>query len=102
MRATILIAFLTLTACPRNLGPSGPADSYNEQCVVLMHQGDLVQAEIACEHSLEFKPDHAEGLNNLGLIFQMRADLKKAKELFIRAIRANPDMAQAYNNLGVI
>jgi len=59
-------------------------------------------AEIACDHALEFNPDYAEARSNKGVIEMSQGKMDAAKEDFRKAIHQNQNLAQAYNSLGVV
>lgn len=75
------------------------AKQYNFQCVDALAAGDLDQADVLCDHALEYQSEYWDALNNKGLIALRRGNEKAAKRFFIHAIRANNSMAQAYVNL---
>lgn len=52
--------------------------------------------------ALEFDPQQAMALNNLGVIAKSSGQLDKAIEYYERAVAASPTFTQTLNNLGVV
>lgn len=103
MRPLIFIPLLAVAACPRpGGGNSNRALQENEACAKALAEGKLDDAEIACDHGLEFDDRYADLWCNKGLIEKLRGNKQKAKDHFIHAIRLNQEHATAYMNLGVI
>ena len=51
---------------------------------------------------LKITPNHAQALNNIGIIFVNLNENQNAKDCYEKAIKINPNYADAHNNLGVI
>ena len=51
---------------------------------------------------LEINPNHANTLNNLGLIFARLKKYQKSRDYYEKAIKIIPNHADAHNNLGII
>ena len=79
----------------------------------LSRLGRLRQAEAMYEHVVKLAEEHgkkweAQGLNNLGLIYQRRGELEKAEDMHNKALAISQQignkegMAIQYGNLGVI
>jgi Flp pilus assembly protein TadD len=51
------------------------------------------------QKAIELKPDYAEALNNLGVLFVRAQDYAKAEEEFRSGIRVAPNYEQSYLNL---
>jgi tetratricopeptide (TPR) repeat protein len=98
----VAVLAAAVLACPTRARLHPLTVDYNVQCVRLMNEGRLDDAEIACDHALEFTPDYAEVWCNKGLIEMFRGKLDAAKEHFIKAIRLNNELAQAYSSFGVL
>ncbi|MBM3275273.1 MAG: tetratricopeptide repeat protein [Candidatus Sericytochromatia bacterium] len=75
-------------------------DAYN-QALALIKDGNKAEAERQLRRAIAIRPDHAQALNNLGLLSLSREDFDEAISLFGQAIRARPKYARPYNNLGV-
>jgi hypothetical protein len=60
----------------------------------------LEGAEDVCGAILEARPDNAEALHLLGLIFHKRGDFDRAAKNIRKAIKVNPNDADAYYDLG--
>jgi tetratricopeptide (TPR) repeat protein len=103
MRRTCLVVVASLTlACPGVMVVPDQARAYNVACAEHLSRGELVEAEVLCDHSLEYQPAYADALTNKGIIRQTVGDVATAKALFIKALRSNPDQLQAANDLGVL
>ena len=50
--------------------------------------------------SLQLKPDYAEALNNLGIVWLEQSKLEDAVTCFRRSLQLNPGYVKAHNNLG--
>jgi Flp pilus assembly protein TadD len=62
--------------------------------------GKLEEAEDVCSDILDERPDNAEALHLLGLIFHKRGDHNRAAKHIRKAIKVNPNDADAYYDLG--
>jgi Flp pilus assembly protein TadD len=51
------------------------------------------------QRAIELRPDYAEALNNLGIVFVRQQDFAKAEEQFRAGIRVAPNFDQSYLNL---
>lgn len=91
---------LLLTGCP--IVVPQQSQDYNALCAQLLVQGQLDEADAACDHSLEYQPRYWDALHNKGMIAQARGDKKKAKQFYIDALRANPHMKSSLNSLGAL
>ena len=65
----------------------------------LVDEGNLAQAQRHYLRAIELKPDNAEALTSLGVLFEKRHQLKEAEEFQRRALAAQPDHAKAHFNL---
>ena len=65
-----------------------------------MRRFDLAERFFA--RYLEFKPNDAQAVHDLGVAFHRQTKLKKAEAQYKRALELDPGMAQAYYNLGNI
>jgi tetratricopeptide (TPR) repeat protein len=99
----MLVVLLGASACPPAvIVVPDLARVRADECVHLYAEGDLDQAEAACDQALEFQPKFWDALHNKGLIRLKRGDRAQAKALFIAALRANQDMAASYSMLGLL
>lgn len=72
------------------------------QLATQRHQaGDLANAEKLYGKVLEFMPEHAPALHNLGLIYLNRGDTAAAELLLSEAVRQNPNEATFHYNLAL-
>jgi tetratricopeptide (TPR) repeat protein len=94
------LSLATLCGCPIQVPDI--ARQYNDECVRLYSEKDLAQAEVACDHALEYQPRYWDALHNKGLVRLAQNDRAAAKSLFMNALRANQDMAQSYSMLGLL
>ena len=54
--------------------------------------------KILCRQAIEIKPNHAEAINTLGIIFFKRGEFEKAAENFKRTLEIRPDYNEIYFN----
>lgn len=71
-----------------------------QQAMVLHQQGRLDQAKAAYEDLLKTDPDHAEGLNLLGVLSYQTKDMDRAVALMSQARALAPEHAGIQTNLG--
>jgi protein O-mannosyl-transferase len=69
------------------------------RCTILIAQGNLAEAEAACQTATRQAPNDARPYNNLGVIARQRGDVKAAREFFQRAIELQPDWDLPRQNL---
>ena len=69
------------------------------RCTILIAQGNLAEAETACQAATRQAPNDARPYNNLGVIARQRGDVKAAREFFQRAIELQPDWDLPRQNL---
>ncbi|MGH9590188.1 MAG: tetratricopeptide repeat protein, partial [Terracidiphilus sp.] len=62
-------------------------------------QGQLQRASGYLERAIALRPDYAEALNNLGVLFVRGQDLARAEKQFKTGIRVAPQYDQPYLNL---
>lgn len=74
-------------------------EEYIKQGEALFHEGKIDEAESHFSKLLEQYPEHAEILNNMGVIQHVRGDIKKAEAYFLRAHAAQIDHIDALLNL---
>ena len=68
----------------------------------LYQRGDINQAEDVCKKILKKKPNNADALDLLGMIYFQRSDYDLAIKYIQRALGIDPSFAEALNNLGNI
>jgi Flp pilus assembly protein TadD len=66
----------------------------------LKDQGQLAEAAECYRQALRLDPDHADALNNLGVLLMLEGQLAEAVDCFRHALRGNPHHTDAHNNLG--
>src|SRR4051812_34627457 len=76
------------------------AEERQQTGVELMRRGLYREAAEEFRQSLRQKPDSAETLYNLGLVYDYLSDLKKSVGCYERVIRLDPGFAEAHSNLG--
>jgi len=64
-------------------------------------QNDPLQAEQSLRRLLEVDPEHARGLNDLGVLLERDGRYEEAIAALERAVAADPDFALPHNGLGV-
>jgi len=74
---------------------------YNE-ALQLMNAGQLREAQKAFLGILGRKPDHAEALNNMGVISASLGNKKEAVTYFKKVLEYRPNYPKAYNNIGLV
>jgi tetratricopeptide (TPR) repeat protein len=74
---------------------------YNE-ALQLMNAGQLKEAQKAFLAVLGRKPDHAEALNNMGVICASLGNRRDAVTYFKKLLEYRPNYAKAYNNIGLL
>jgi tetratricopeptide (TPR) repeat protein len=73
-----------------------------DSAIEQVQSGNLLQAEKLCRKILTQKPDSADALHFLGLIYYQRGQRESAISYIKKALQIDPDYADAYNNLGNI
>ena len=73
---------------------------YNNLGLVLFNNGQLDEAMVHFQKSLEINPNNAEARNNLGIVLVRKGRADEAMAQFQKAVEASPNQAKAYNNLG--
>lgn len=69
------------------------------RCTILIAQGNLAEAEAACQSAAQQAPNDARPYNNLGVIARQRGDVAAARQFFQRAIDLQPDWDLPRQNL---
>ena len=64
------------------------------------NENKLEVAQSFYNQILEFDPNHAQALNNLGIIFKVLKEYQKAKVCYERALKINPNYVDVLNNFG--
>jgi tetratricopeptide (TPR) repeat protein len=75
--------------------------AYNNQAVVLMKAGRVVEAIRDCEQVQRLNPGYDKGYYNLGVCLMQVGQMPAAIEQFEKAIQLQPNYADAECNLGV-
>ncbi len=76
------------------------ADVHNNLGVVLMTQGQLVEATASYQKAISLQPKHPDAHYNLGNAFKDQGKLTEAVASFQKAALLTPDNAPLHNNLG--
>ena len=63
---------------------------------------DASQVIAAFQEAIRLRPDYAEALNSLGLVYVQAGEDEKAAAAFREAVRLRPDYADAHQNLGAV
>jgi Tfp pilus assembly protein PilF len=80
---------------------SGPSVERLFSLAVARHRvGDVASARAMYQRVLVLVPDHADALNNLGVIFSGEQEYDRALELLRRAAALSPKNAGTWNNIG--
>ena len=69
------------------------------RCSIFIAQGNLSNAEAACQTASTQAPNDARPYNNLGVIAQQQGDMIAARQFFQRAIELQPDWDLPRQNL---
>lgn len=75
--------------------------AYNNLGNLLQAQGNLGDALLMYQKTIEIDPTFAQGYFNRGMAFKTLGKLDSAIAAYRQAIQYNPQYAQAYQNLGV-
>jgi tetratricopeptide (TPR) repeat protein len=67
-----------------------------------MQSGNIRQAEHICKKILKKRPDNADALHFLGIIYSELGNYDLARDTIKKALQIDPNFADAYNNLGNI
>ncbi|MEW6440975.1 MAG: tetratricopeptide repeat protein [bacterium] len=76
-----------------------PLDDLFFQALELEERGEWGQARAKYEELLSMRPDHQDGLVNLGSLLYRRGEPEEAERLYRKALRLNPDHVEANYNL---
>jgi len=77
------------------------AEKHFNRSFALLQANKTNEARKELEAALALKPDYADALGNLGVIFQRQGRAVEAERLFRRAIAADPRNLQHHLNLGL-
>ena len=105
MRAVLLAAgaVIALAGCAKRVPPPHPeAVHHAEECAELLHEGDLEQARQHCLAALDYSPNYAPAMLNLGIV-ELRSDQKPAaRDTLLKALALDEKLPVAHNDLGVL
>jgi tetratricopeptide (TPR) repeat protein len=101
-RAVVLSLLLLAGGCSHPAPLPAAAVVHNNAAVVALASGDLERADHHLSLALEYAPEFAEGLVNLGLVEMQRGNFVRARMLLERARRLHPDIAEPHHGLGVL
>lgn len=73
---------------------------YNLACM-LEEIGELDEAEVHYSHALRLNPEHAESMNNLGVVLCKRGRFADAVPLLEETLRLRPGLEDAIHNLNL-
>jgi tetratricopeptide (TPR) repeat protein len=80
---------------------SSDADRFMQAGISAMQRDDLWDAERQFQKALEFEPESASALNNLGVVRAKLGRVEEAQAAFRRAWELDPTFAEAAGNLGL-
>jgi tetratricopeptide (TPR) repeat protein len=89
-------------------GPLNPEESrlrakaHFEMATMLIHEGELDQAETHLRQALSLQPDMAEAYANLGILYDHTGRGAEAVSVLQKAISINPRNAVFHYNLGLV
>jgi tetratricopeptide (TPR) repeat protein len=94
---------LQIAACTIIIGRGGNvAWAYNNRGNAYKDKGDLAQALVDFDKSIELDPKNVDAYNNRGTTYSDKGDLDNALADYNKAIEINPQFAAAYNNRGAV
>ena len=70
--------------------------------IIFAGRDDLQAAENSLTDALIIDPEHAQALNQLGMLLRRQGKFGEAESAYTRAVAASPDYALAHYNLGVL
>ena len=74
--------------------------AWNMLGMAMADKGQLAEAKVSYEKSIELRPDFAEPFYNLGNLLAREGRLQDALKYYQDALAINPEFADALNNLG--
>lgn len=83
------------------LNPHQPPATHHQLGNALLASGNLQAATVAYQKALTLKPDSAETLSNLGVVYAEMGLLDKAIHAHQQALAVNPNYGDGYLNLGL-
>jgi len=88
----------------KNLVKAGRAtpDVWFNLGVFAHSRGSHAKALEYMEEADALRPDHAETLNNLGVLYAQNKSLRRAERALRACIELEPEMAKAWDNLGLV
>ncbi|MFH0765707.1 MAG: tetratricopeptide repeat protein, partial [Calditrichota bacterium] len=104
-----IVIFLTLIPSPEWLVKQGSEGAVNEAVatnkrgLIALKEGNLEKAMGHFNAALKIKPDYAEPMMNIGIVYQTRGDYDRAITCLNQAINMGPSKKELiYNNLGMV
>jgi Flp pilus assembly protein TadD len=92
-----------LAGCPKKIAPIHPeALHHNDECGESLKAGDLEAAQAHCEQALEYSPDYADALVNLGMVALRSDQGSVARQLFTKALALREGIAEALHAMGLL
>ncbi|GGX94158.1 hypothetical protein GCM10007160_22190 [Litchfieldella qijiaojingensis] len=100
MAALLSVVWLSGCASQATGVESGtsPADAYTQLGTAYLERDNLPRAISALDHALELRPDHAEALQVMAMVYQRQGEADLADDYFQRALKADGNVTRARNN----
>jgi len=84
-------------------GAINEATANNRRGLIALKEGDLQKAMGLFNSALKIKPDYAEPMMNIGIVYQTMGDYDRAITFLNQAINMGPSKKELiYNNLGMV
>ena len=93
--------FFSACATPQNTEDIGKSEAHSKLGYAYLRQGQLTEAYIELQKSIELNPANKESFNYLGFISTRFNKYDEAISYYNRAISIDPKFSEALNNLGV-
>jgi Flp pilus assembly protein TadD len=76
--------------------------AYVNLAILQVKNAEDAAAEASIAKALALDPNHAEALNQLGMLRRRQGRFEEAETAYLKAVTAKPDYALAHYNLGVL
>ncbi len=68
--------------------------AFNNLGLILMGEGNLIEAEKCFRSTVQLKPDHAQAHAHLGMVYERMGRVKEAEQMLRRAVEMDGDLLQ--------
>ncbi len=77
------------------------ARMYRQQGLQFQNIGNIDQAMMLYQKSVEIDPSYAVAYNDLGVLFEAMGESERAEQSYLKAVQVDPTFASAYSNLAI-